>query len=90
MKSKNYFSNLSQKQLDNLLSTYAVIDRKKAKELLELGANPNISGLYGWTPLMNAVHAGDLELTKTLISFGANVNPKLFNLNIIACRNIRD
>lgn len=87
MKSKNYFSNLSQKQLNNMLISSASMSGDCLFELLENGANPNAYSSFGWTPLMFAAYRGDLQTLKTLINFGANVNPRIYNVNIIACNS---
>jgi ankyrin repeat protein len=44
------------------------------KILLESGANPNISDSGGWFPLHFAVQKGCIDIVKTLIDFGADIN----------------
>src|SRR5688572_9930762 len=45
---------------------------------IQLSAGIPINGTdpHGWTPLMTAVHAGQLEAAKALITAGADVNAK--------------
>jgi ankyrin repeat protein len=42
--------------------------------LLAAGANPNTPGIFGMTPLMHAAGNCDIEVVRTLISAGADVN----------------
>ncbi len=43
-------------------------------ELLKKGANPNLTYAQGFTPLMTAACAGDPEIVKALLDYGAQVN----------------
>ena len=45
----------------------------EAKQLLELGANPNVAGYKGVTPLHYAAFQGNLELISLLKSHGADI-----------------
>lgn len=49
-------------------------DAAATKELLDAGANPNISIAGGETPLMTASRTGNVEVVRLLIAAGANVN----------------
>ena len=42
--------------------------------LIKAGANPNATKEDGWTVLMEAANAGNLEIAKTLLKAGANPN----------------
>jgi hypothetical protein len=53
---------------------YPVISAKSISLLLEHGANANISGKSGITPLMRVVWLGRLDLAQLLLSHGADVN----------------
>src|SRR5215471_2543085 len=46
------------------------------KLLLEKGADPNVATLIGMTPLMAAAVRGDIDVMRTLLDKGANVNAK--------------
>jgi len=42
--------------------------------LVKAGANVNVAGRHGWTPLMNYSGRGDLPMIKFLVRYGANIN----------------
>ena len=44
------------------------------KELLKHGANPNVHGYNGYTPLHRACLNGYISITKILLEYGANEN----------------
>ena len=44
------------------------------ERLLKAGADPNLAQMSGMTPLMIASHTGNLEVVKSLLARGANVN----------------
>lgn len=47
-----------------------------AEALLDAGANPNVVGNYGRTPLVMAIYEDDIEGVRLLLKRGANVNLK--------------
>jgi len=49
-------------------------DIRTIEEVLDAGALVDIIDMEGWTPLMNAVTEGNVEITKLLILRGANPN----------------
>ena len=44
------------------------------ERLLKAGADPNLAQMSGMTPLMIASHTGNVEVVKSLLARGANVN----------------
>jgi ankyrin repeat protein len=53
------------------------VDRQSepfVKLLLDHKANPNLTGPYGWTPLMSACQRGSLPIVKLLLKRGAKPN----------------
>jgi ankyrin repeat protein len=52
----------------------AIMDRDPGvvAELLRLGADPNMAGFIGFTPLHSSVDTGNLEVIKTLLAVGAD------------------
>lgn len=51
-------------------------DQNAGKILLEAGANPNLSGENGYTPLHNAIEGKHLEFTRLLLAHGASKERK--------------
>ena len=51
-------------------------DRAAALRLIQKGANPNLAGADGTTPVMWAATNDDVELVRALVKAGANVNAK--------------
>ncbi len=51
-------------------------DRAAALRLLQKGANPNVAGPDGTTPIMWAASNDDVELVRALVKAGANVKAK--------------
>lgn len=49
---------------------------KIAKVLLQAGANPNVVGKYGETPIFDSVREDDREMIELLLSYGAKLNVK--------------
>ena len=47
---------------------------RQVEELLNSGADPNIAGSKGWTPLMQAVEMENLPIVRFLLDRGADVN----------------
>jgi uncharacterized protein len=47
-------------------------DVREGKILLDAGADPNVRGEYGYTPLHNAIGQKHLEFAKLLLSRGAS------------------
>jgi ankyrin repeat protein len=43
-----------------------------ARRLVEVGADVNVRQRHGWTPLHGAVHMGDADLVRFLLSHGAD------------------
>lgn len=58
-----------------LLSAALDGDAQKVEELLESGANPNVS-FEGWTPLHYAVRQGHDEVAEILLNAGADPTRK--------------
>jgi ankyrin repeat protein len=56
----------------------ACVSREKCidtvKLLLSHGANPNISDIYGYSPLMKAIENNNIEIAEILLSHGADPN----------------
>lgn len=44
---------------------------------LDKGVNINCVGLYGWSPLIHAIHSNNLELVKFLVINGANIHDRI-------------
>lgn len=63
------------KQLLGKMSGY-YFNTYTVKQLLDSGADVNVKGLYGVTPLLAAAQRKDNELMKLLIERGADVNAK--------------
>ena len=68
---------------------------KKTKNLIETGANPNTANENGLTPLMYAVEKNYVDITRTLIAGGADVNAKdkvgntaLMRMGLLSCFGI--
>ncbi len=55
-------------QMDNL---------KRAKELIEAGADPNKPTFFGQCPLHEAAHSNSIEIVKLLLESGANVDVRV-------------
>jgi ankyrin repeat protein len=55
-----------------LHSATASGDHDAVRALLEAGANPNLAQRGGYTPLLQAAHADDPEMTELLLSHGAD------------------
>lgn len=53
------------------------------EQLLKAGANPNMPGVNGNTPLMYAVTSHDEELVKMLIRYGADVNMRNDRMEVV-------
>jgi Ankyrin repeats (3 copies) len=55
-------------------------DVQQLEKLLSAGANPNRrAGVNDWTPLMHAIHKGQLESVRVLLKHGADVNAAMDN-----------
>lgn len=60
----------------NLIPAAAEGNTARVKELLDQGADPNVRGADGRTPLMEAAYAGHREIFRLLLDKGARVNLK--------------
>lgn len=49
-------------------------NEKKVRILINAGADVNMKGYKGYTPLMNAVHKNDKELAQILLAAGADID----------------
>jgi ankyrin repeat protein len=47
-----------------------------AKFLSDNGADPNVKGNYGKTPLLSAAYSGDLEMVQALLKYKADMNAR--------------
>ena len=61
---------------DQLFKALYRRDEAAAKMLIENGANINVIGNYGWTPLMVAASKGLYETSRLLIEQGADINAR--------------
>ncbi|TKR73160.1 hypothetical protein L596_020501 [Steinernema carpocapsae] len=74
-------TSLNVRNKDGLTAVALAVDRgflTLLKDLLKLGANPNIADLSGQTPLHRAVVAKNLDMVKSLLNSG-----KIENLNAV-------
>ncbi|MBO9484065.1 ankyrin repeat domain-containing protein [Salinisphaera sp. G21_0] len=62
--------------MDTLAKAAADGDLAKVETLLASGANPNILGYFGYTPLHHAAHFGHHAIAKILLAYGADPNLK--------------
>ena len=62
---------------------YAVIrkNHKMVKKILEMGANPDLTNIYGLSPLWYAVYNNDKETFFQLIKYGKNFEVKSCGVN---------
>ena len=47
---------------------------KSLTKLLEMGANPNMANIWGFTPICWAAHDGFIEMLNALILYKANIS----------------
>jgi ankyrin repeat protein len=59
-----------------LISAAGSGNTAKVKEMLESGADVNVKGSDGRTPLMEAAYAGNTEIARLLLDKGANIDLK--------------
>lgn len=68
---------------NDLLASIKYHDKEKAGSLILQGANVNVSDLRfgGFTPLMFAIIADDIEMVKLLLRYGADAKMKTVLIN---------
>ncbi len=70
-----HFISLTARDLDGDTLLHRAVfrgDRQDVRDLLALGADPNLHGDLGHTPLHYAAMKGDLPLVESLLAAGAN------------------
>lgn len=60
-----------------------------AKQLLDLGADPNLPCGCGWTPLLRATYDGNTDLVKLLLAHGADPTETVDNKDALAVAHER-
>jgi hypothetical protein len=63
-----------------VIDTARAGDVQQLEKFLAAGANPNQrAGVNDWTPLMHAIHKGQVESVRVLLQHGADVNAAMDN-----------